>query len=477
MAPRGLVARMAEVMEAAPDPMVLQQGAAQVRRKRANTVITTGMHGSHRTAQPRPPPVAVNSEPTETRARGRTHAIGRMEQASAERDAAYQRELLEAETAGQPRPPQKLSELQSAFGDIDKVCVGLLREGKVPEALQYLETLRGMVDTIVTQLEPKVAHTDRLTLPAIAGLTPRGATGKHSRRPLSERGSNATRMRSGDAQPQPPQPPKDGPRKGDDRLMDLKNAEAKKLREQLAEKDEKIAEQAKRLEEVDERIATMKEKHKRVESNSKFLVKNAESNVVSLTQQVSQLTVENKMLQTRYQETAAVVGLDYKQKSNVMSRVNENQEWEGKVRGSRRVLASVQAGLAECCGVCVAYLCLCRGIADSRASSGGANHRSPAGEARGREEEGQVPQAEGRTLRSKGGGLQRRRRAHAGAARQVEGCGRKPGPDREEALAAGGAAEEDERAARHPAQSSISPSLVSHPTHPRATPHHYTHAP
>ena len=347
---------MAEVMEAAPNPMALQQGATQARRKRANTVITTGMHGSHRTAQPRPPPVVVNSEPTETRARGRTHAIVRMEQASAERDAAYQRELLEAETAGQPRPPQKLSELQSAFGDIDKVCVGLLREGKVPETLQYLETLRGMVDTIVTQLEPKVAPTDRLVLPTIAGLTPRGATGKHSRRPLSERGSNATRMRSGDPQPQPPHPPKDGPRKGDDRLMDLKNAEAKKLREQLAEKDEKIAEQAKRLDEVDEKIATMKEKHKRVELNSKLLVKSAESKVESLTAQVSQLTAENRTLQTRYQETAAVVGLDYKEKSNALSRVNENQEWEGKVRGSRRVVASAQntwLNAAVCVLTCV----------------------------------------------------------------------------------------------------------------------------
>jgi hypothetical protein len=328
---------MAEVME----PMlVLQKGAAQVRRKRANTVITTGMHGSHRTAQPRPPPVATDMEPAaasaspRSRAKGRNHAIAQMEHSSAERDAAYQRELAEAETGGRGGPPRKLSELQSAFGDIDKVCVGLLREGKVPEALQYLETLRGMVDTIVTQLEPKVAPTDRLTLPAIAGVTPREPASKNGRRALSERGSAASRMRGGDPQSQTrsPHPPKDGPRKGDDRLMELKNAEAKKLREQLREKDEKIAEQAKRLQEVDEKVAALKEKHKRADSQSKLAVKSAESKVESLTAQLGEVTAENRTLQARYEETAAVVGLEYKEKNNAMSTAQDNQEWEGKVR-------------------------------------------------------------------------------------------------------------------------------------------------
>lgn len=334
---------MAEVME----PMALRKGATQARRKRANTVITTGMHGSHRTPQPRPPLVAVSLEDSSTtppgaHARGRAGTIARMEQASAERDAAYQRELSEAESIGTPKPPQKLSELQSAFGDIDKVCVGLLREGKIPEALQYLETLRGMVDTIVTQLEPKVAPTDRLTLPAIAGVTPRAPVAKSNRRALSERGSNASRM-GGSRQAHAPRPPKDGPRKGDDRLLELKNAEAKKLREQIREKDEKIAEQAKQLEEVSEKVAAIKEKHKRAESQAKLAVKSAENKVESLTVQLGDLTVENKKLLTRYEETAAVVGLEYREKSATMSTEQENQEWEGKVRGHQSRLTTVSA--------------------------------------------------------------------------------------------------------------------------------------
>ena len=309
-------------MEAPQDSMALQKGAVQARRKRANKVITTGMHGSHRNAQPRPPAPVVVEEPTPSprgRARGRTTAIAGMEQASAERDAAYQRELAEAE---RPRPPQKLSELEAAFGDIDKVCVGLLREGKVPEALQYLETLRGMVDTIVTQLEPKVAPKDRLVLPQISGLTPRPPAGRNSnRRALSERGSNASRMGGGGGEAQTPtvQAPKDGPRRGDDRLMELKNAEAKKLREQLREKDEKIG--------------AMKEKHKRVESQGKLAVRSAESKVETLTVQLGELTAENKKLRSRYEETAAVVGLEYQDSQNGAQNTSEqNQEWEGKVR-------------------------------------------------------------------------------------------------------------------------------------------------
>jgi DNA repair exonuclease SbcCD ATPase subunit len=350
---------MAEVMEAPQDSMALQKGAVQARRKRANKVITTGMHGSHRNAQPRPPPPVVVEEPTPSprgRARGRTTAIVGMEQASAERDAAYQRELAEAE---RPRPPQKLSELEAAFGDIDKVCVGLLREGKVPEALQYLETLRGMVDTIVTQLEPKVAPKDRLVLPQISGLTPRPPAGRNSnRRALSERGSNASRMGGGGGEAQTPtvQAPKDGPRRGDDRLMELKNAEAKKLREQLREKDEKIAEQAKRLEEVDEKIGAMKEKHKRVESQGKLAVRSAESKVETLTVQLGELTAENKKLRSRYEETAAVVGLEYQDSQNGAQNTSEqNQEWEGKVRDTIIPTPALAGRVTPLYHICVVY--------------------------------------------------------------------------------------------------------------------------
>ena len=313
-----------------PSADLLQSGAAQTRRKRANkAVITSGMHGSHRSARAGPaqmaiePAVEVGGASPRSRARGRGTAMVGMEQASAERDATYQRELDEA---NRPRPPQTMSELEQQFGSIDDVCVGLLREGKVPDALQYLEKLRGMIDSICTQLEPKVAPQDRLvTLPQ---LTPRPPAGK--RKALTERGPSGSRG-AGEALAPSAQAPKDGPRRGDDRLMELKNLEAKKLREAIREKDVQIAEQAKRLEEVDEKFSGMKEKLKRVDQQWKLNVRAAEGKVVSLSEQVGMLDVENKKLRNRYEQTAAVVGLQYQDNANSMTTANENQEWEGKV--------------------------------------------------------------------------------------------------------------------------------------------------
>jgi hypothetical protein len=192
---------MAEVMDS-PSTELLQTGAAQTRRKRANKqVITSGMHGSHRSARAPPqqvliePAVALGGASPRSKARGRSTVMGGMEQASAERDATYQRELDEA---NRPAPPQTMSELEQHFGSIDDVCVGLIREGKVPEALQYIEKLRGMIDTICTQLEPKVARKDRLV--SLPQLTPRPPAGK--RKALTERGPSGNRG-AGEAQQTP----------------------------------------------------------------------------------------------------------------------------------------------------------------------------------------------------------------------------------------------------------------------------------
>ena len=113
--------------------------------------------------------------------------------------------------------------------------------------------------------------------------------------------------------------------------MELEKKQGEKLRQTIREKDLQIVEQAKRLTEVDERFSGMKDKMKRIDQQGKLNVRAAEGKVEALTEQVGSLSLENKKLRIRYEETAAVVGLEYQDKTNNMNIHQENQEWEGKI--------------------------------------------------------------------------------------------------------------------------------------------------
>ena len=301
----------------------MESGAGRARRRRAQKVITSGLQGSHQRA--RPPPVQVPTGPSpRTRAAGRNQGIARLQQESAERDAAEQRET-DARSGG--GPGGKVADLEQMFGKVDDVCVGLLKEGKVPEALQYLEKLRTMIDTICTQLEPKVAPKDRLTLPQLTPHPPSARRGAQTERvSLTER----TSSRRSDGPTPTPRQPKDGPRRGDDFLLEQKEAEAKNLRGELRKKEQQVAEQEKQLEGVDERVAKMKEKMARIDTQAKLNVKTAQQRGDGLASRVKELEAEVTTLRDRYAETAAVVGVEYVEKVD-MAQQNNNAEWEEKI--------------------------------------------------------------------------------------------------------------------------------------------------